>query len=140
MSNADFDANFVCESLNIFFEQIMPGAIATIQADIAQLQHISSLRQQQNLYKQFFDFNQKLLAKVDNGDMIWMQTSSNVTKRNAFMGRFFDLVRTEYSYSISVEQQPQKNFWRDCFSANGCIFLIDLAQIKLGDYIDADGN
>ena len=28
MSNANFDANFVCESLKVFFEKIMSGTIA----------------------------------------------------------------------------------------------------------------
>ena len=66
---------------------------AAIQADVAQLQHTGHLCQQQDLHKQLLDFRQKVLAKVGNRVMIWVQSTCNVSKWNTFIGGSFSILR-----------------------------------------------
>jgi hypothetical protein len=106
------------------------------QADIPQLEHPSFLGLKQNLHKQRFDFGQKGLAKVGDGIMIGMQSTGNEPKGNALVSSFLNLARTEQTRGIPIEQQPQQDFRRNRFPAEGRILLVDPVQIKLGNDIN----
>ena len=109
---------------------------AAIQTDVAQLQTSHLLGYQQNLDKQLFQFGQKLLAKGSNGVMVWVHIASYETERYHFVGRLFDLARTENASGIAVKQQPQQYFRCVWWRALVTILVVNSTQIKLGNQID----
>ena len=65
--------------------------LAPIQADIPNFQDPACLGQQQNLHKQILDLCQKVLPKMRDRVMIWMQSPGDIAHWYTFIGRFLDL-------------------------------------------------
>ena len=103
---------------------------AAIQAEVPQLEHSGGLGHQQDLHKQLLDLIQKRLAKMGDRIVIRMQSASDETKGNTFVGGFLNLARTEHPAGISIEQQPQQDFRRNRLPAHRRILPVDPAQVK----------
>jgi len=106
-----------------------------VQADIAQLEHASSMRQQQDLDRQLSNLWQKGLPKVGDGVVVGMQTACDIAKGDRLIGGLFNLPRTEHPGGIAVEQQAQQNFRRVRLAAASPIVNVDAIQVKLSNHV-----
>jgi hypothetical protein len=104
---------------------------APIQADVTQLQIAHRLSQQQYLDKQLFQFGQMLSPKVGDGIVVEMHVTGDESEWQHFVGRLFNLARTEHPRRIPVDQQSQQQFQGVGWRSFVAILLINAAQVKL---------
>lgn len=68
--------------------------------------------------------------------MVGMHVARDKTEREYFVGRFFDLTRTENARGVAVKQQSQQYFWCVWWRTLVTVLAVNLVQVKLGNHID----
>ena len=103
-----------------------------VQANVTQFKIACFLGQHQDFNKQPLDLGQKRLAKVGDGIVVRVQVAGNEAKWDRFVGRLFDLARTEHTRSVPIEQQSQQDFRGIRWCPQGLVLAVDRIQIQLG--------
>jgi len=81
--------------------------LGPIQADRAQLQHASFLREQEDLHKEILEVLQEGAPKCCQRIMIRMQIPGDEAEWHRLIRSSLDLTRAEHPGSITVEEQAQ---------------------------------